>query len=218
MDSFTTEKYRLIIEEISHFRWETLDKADLHAVALAYYYFSIQFRENLCEALQLYPDDRLLLELFAGECDTANLSPWPEIAKTDERLNHDEFMRRALTLSSSVWFDRGSIDAAGSDYLERARSYPAQIKACSIASYENGGLESTFRAMLRAPDWSSPTLLAFRHFLTEHIKFDSDAETGHGALSRHLTVDDQVLPLWLDFRDLLLFAAPRLAWNSSAAA
>jgi hypothetical protein len=51
---------------------------------------------------------------------------------------------------------------------------------------------------------------AFRHFLSEHIRFDSDVSQGHGALARHLSPDDRILPLWNDFRQLLVEFTPNL--------
>src|SRR5450631_2067774 len=61
-------------------------------VAWVYYYFSVQFRENLEIARSLYPDDDRLLQLDHGERDTDNLSPWPGVAAAWEKMNHDEFM------------------------------------------------------------------------------------------------------------------------------
>ena len=57
-----------------------------------------------------------------------------------------------------------------------------KTRVMSIASYECGGLESVFRAILRAPDWNTRLLQAFRHFLVKHVGFDSDPEQGHGLL------------------------------------
>ena len=53
----------------------------------------------------------------------------------------------------------------------------------ALASYEDGGLERVFRAILTAQHWNDPVLQAFKHFLSEHIRFDSDPEQGHGALA-----------------------------------
>ena len=78
--------------------WSSLDRDGISAVAWAYYYFSIQFRENLEVAYRLYPGD-MLKALVEGECDTDNLSPWPGVVEAGEKVNHDEFMRRLLTLS-----------------------------------------------------------------------------------------------------------------------
>lgn len=211
MDMIVGDEYKLVISEIASLHWTSLDDQELLAVALAYYYFSIQFRENLVEASRLYPEDRNLQELVAGECDTDNLSPWPGVAMPGERMNHDEFMRRSLELSPISPEVRKAVDVAGTAYLQRVRNYPPEMMACSIASYENGGLECTFRAILTAPQWNNPALKAFHHFLVEHIRFDSDPNEGHGALSRHLLVDDRVRPFWVEFRDLLICAAPRLA-------
>ena len=74
---------------------------------------------------------------------------------------------------------------------------------------EDGGLE-VFRATLTAQHWTGPLQQAFKHFLTEHIRFDSDPNQGHGGFCRHLTPDDRVLPLWTAFKHLLIEAAPRL--------
>jgi len=211
MEGTVVPKYKSVIAEIGSLNWPDLDTQDLTAVAMAYYHFSIQFRENLMTAVSIFPHDINLQLLKAGECYTANLSPWPLVAELGERMNHDEFMRRVLLLSPLAPETRKMLDDAGANYLQRAHQYDPDVRARSIASYEDGGLETTFRAMLTAPNWDTPTLEGFRHFLIKHISFDSDPEGGHGALSRHLQADDRVLPLWEDFRDLLIYAAPRLS-------
>ena len=64
--------------------------------------------------------------------------------------------------------------------------------------------------MLRAQDWSGEGQRAFRHFLEQHILFDTDDEAGHGCLSRHLVPDASILPLWSAFATMLALAVPRL--------
>ncbi len=189
-------------------RWEMLNAAEVIQVAKAYYYFSIQFRENLEIACRLRPGDALLQKLSAGECDTDNLSPFPGICTVGEKLNHDEFMRRLLAFQP-VECDH-ALTLLGEAYLDQTRALDDLPRAASIASYEDGGLSRVFGAMLRAPNWNGAGPLAFRFFLEEHIRFDTEDGEGHGALSRHLAVDDAILPLWTAFRDLLLAAAPRL--------
>jgi hypothetical protein len=211
MDTMLIPQYKRVVSEIGNLRWTELDSRDLTAVATAYYYFSIQFRENLIAATTMFPNDVKLQCLKADECYTANLSPWPSVAARGERMNHDEFMRRALLLSPLPPDAMEAAKTAGLAYLQKARGYDLEARARSIASYEDGGLEETFRAMLTAPTWDTAALKAFRHFLIEHIRFDNDVDQGHGALARHLQPDDRVLPLWEDFRDLLICAAPRLA-------
>jgi hypothetical protein len=195
---------------ICNLNWSALAEQDLIAVAWAYYFFSIQFRENLEIARDLHPDDVGLAQLDRGERDTDNLSPWPSVAAPGERMHHDEFMRRALTLATLDERQRHRLAAIGQSYLARIRGMPSASRALSIASYEDGGLEAVFRAMLRAPAWDQPLLQAFRHFLVEHIRFDNDRELGHGALCRHLKPDDRVLQLWRAFRRLLVEAVPAL--------
>ena len=87
-----------VINDICALNWGNLVEDDLVNVAWVYYYFSIQFRESLEIARKLYPDDDQLVELDGGERDTDNLSPWPGVAATGERMDHDEFMRRTLGL------------------------------------------------------------------------------------------------------------------------
>jgi len=115
-------------------------------------------------------------------------------------------MRRLLLLSPIPEQIRRRLESIGQAYLELVRSMNQTTRALSLASYEDGGLESVFGAMLKAQDWDSPLLGAFRHFLEEHIRFDSDPDQGHGALCRHLAPDDSILPLWVAFHNLLATA------------
>ena len=202
--------YEQVIDDICDLKWSHLDREDLVNVAWVYYYFSVQFRENLEIARSLYPDDDRLQELDHGERDTDNLSPWPRVAAIRERMNHDEFMRRTLELTTIAVSRRRRLEAIGQSYLARVRAMDKMSRALSIASYENGGLEKVFRAILNAQDWDDSLLKAFRHFLTEHIRFDSDPELGHGALCRHLTPNDRVLPLWIAFKQILVEGASGL--------
>jgi hypothetical protein len=148
--------------------------------------------------------------LHSGECDTDNLSPCAGVADAGERMNHDEFMRRVLMISGLPQAARARIEEDGHAYLAATRQLPDVTRALSIASYEDGGLETVFRAMLLAPVWDGVAMQAFRHFLVSHIAFDSDENGGHGALSRHLVPDDRILPLWVGFRNLLVSVAPSL--------
>lgn len=200
-----------IITRICGLRWTDLGQPDLLGVAQSYYYFSIQFRENLQIARRLYPFDAKLQELERGECNTANLSPWPGVAAADEKMNHDEFMRRLLNLSPARESRSSHVDELGHRYLATIREISPAIRAMSIASYEGGGLERIFRAFLNAPDWGNPALEAFQHFLIEHVRFDSDPEQGHGALCQHLAPDERVIPLWTEFERLLVNSVPKLA-------
>jgi len=211
MEMMTACRFERTIQSIFEMEWDTLNRDELVAVAWAYYHFSIQFRENLEAACAMFPDDPKLEQLRREECDTDNLSPWPRVAQPGEKMNHDEFMRRLLTLEPIGGDLRSRLEAVGANYLAETRVIEPVVKALSIASYEDGGLEKVFTAMLRAPDWTGESLQAFRHFLIEHIKFDSDPEAGHGSLSRHLVPDDRISPVWEAFEGLLVGAVPRLA-------
>ncbi len=210
MDFVQDVAYRQVINEICDLKWSKLTTDDMVSVAWGYYYFSIQFRENLEIARELYPDDAKLQRLEQEECDTSNLSPWPGVAMPGEKMNHDEFMYRALALSPIPVEKSARLKSIGAEYLAESRAADPISCALSIASYEDGGLESVFTAILTARHWDNALLQAFRHFLSEHVRFDSDPDQGHGALSRHMAPDDRVLGLWEAFRDMLVRSAPAL--------
>jgi hypothetical protein len=205
-----TMAFQEVIAGIRDMSWTSLTETETLDVAWAYYFFSVQFRESLNAALDLFPDDTRLRELREGECDTDNLSPWPGVAAAGERLNHDEFMRRLLLLTPVPEAHEARLRDVGARYLAATRSLDQFSRALSISSYEDGGLETVFTAMLTAPCWETPALRAFKHFLMEHIRFDSDVDNGHGALARHLQPDERVLPLWIAFRDILIESVPSL--------
>jgi hypothetical protein len=210
MTNISSQRYLHIIDEICTLRWTSLNREQLLAVAWAYYFFSVQFRENLEVACEMLPGDERLILLREGECDTDNLSPFPGIAASGERMNHDEFVRRLIDQAEFPAAEAARLESLGAAYLAFSRSAEPMARAQSIASYEDGGLEQVFSAILTAQDWSHPSLRAFHHFLVEHIRFDSDPDGGHGALSRHLVPDDRILPLWVAFRDLLVQSTPEL--------
>jgi hypothetical protein len=206
--------YETVIDKICAMPWDWLTSEEVLQVAKAYYYFSVQFRENLEIACRLHRDDPKLAALRLGECDTDNLSPWPKIAAPGEKLDHDEFMRRLLALQPICGSE--FLEALGTAYLNRVRAIDDHARACSIASYEDGGLSRVFSAMLRSPHWYGPGQRAFRFFLEQHILFDTDDAGGHGSLSRHLVPDDSILPLWSAFAEMLVLAAPRLGQIAEA--
>jgi hypothetical protein len=209
-------KYDDVIATICAMPWDRLNSDEILQVAKAYYYFSIQFRENLDIACRLRPGDPKLASLRLGECDTDNLSPWPKVAAPGEKLDHDEFMRRLLELQPVA--DEESLEVLGTSYLNRVRAVDDHARACSIASYEDGGLSRVFASMLRAQHWDGEGQVAFRHFLEQHILFDSEDGEGHGSLSRHLIPDDAILPLWSAFASLLVMAVPCLSRSTTTPA
>jgi hypothetical protein len=206
----TLPAYQAVIADIDALNWAGLDGAGISAVALAYYYFSIQFRENLQVAARLNPTDPAFALLVREECHTANLSPWPDVALAGEKMDHDEFMRRVLRLGRIDPVTEQRVAEAGLRYLERTRVMDDLTRAMSITSYEDGGLETVFKAMLRCPVWDTALLQGFAHFLRKHIGFDSAPDGGHGALIRHSAPDDRIVCLWQEFHDILVLAAPHL--------
>lgn len=204
----TLNRYHAVIDDICNLKWSALSREELMAVCAAYYYFSVQFVEAVDIACGLHPSDRKLAELREGECDTDNLSPYPDVAREGEKMNHDEFIRRAAAMSSLNAAERARVEKIGRAYLEQVHRMEPLVRAMSLSSYEDEGLPRVFSAMLKAPDWNEPSLGAFRHFLVQHVALDSNV---HGALCRHLVADDRILPLWKGFHKLFVDAAPKLA-------
>ena len=203
-----------IIDEICNLPWPELHAGEIIGVAQAYYFFSVQFRENLEIARGLWPDDRGLARLYAEECNTDNLSPWPGIAERGERLNHDEFVRRLLALAPLPEAD--TLSKAGAAYLAEVRAIDKLTRAQSIISYENGGLSKVFEAMLCAPCWDGLGAQAFKFFLEEHIRFDRSEQAGHGSMVRHIECTQDAAPLWTAFRDILAAAMPCASGGAAA--
>lgn len=198
------------IAKICALNWTRLTADELTDVAWIYYYFSVQFCENVGIARALYPHDKRLLELDRGERNTDNLSPCPGVVEDGEKVDHDDFMRRTLRLAPIDDLRRRRLQAIGSAYLDKVRAMDAVTRASSLPSYEAGGLEAVFRAMLTAPVWDGPLLQAFRHFLVGHIVLDG-SEGGHGSLCKHLAPNEDVLELWRAFENSLVAAVPNLA-------
>jgi hypothetical protein len=120
-------------------------------------------------------------------------------------------MRRVLEIFPIPEAEAHRYRQAGEHYLSEVRAMDKMVRATSMASYEDGGLEAVFKAILKSPDYNNVLIQAFRFFLAEHIRFDSDPEAGHGSLSRHILADQEVAHLWLLFRELLLNNTPGLA-------
>jgi len=200
-----------VIGEICGLNWSALSRDELIDVAWAYYFFSVQFCENVGIARRLYPEDKRLEELDRGERNTDNLSPCPGVVAVGEKVDHDEFMRRTLQLETIDDLRRHRLLTIGNAYLNKVRASDDTTRALSLPSYEDGGLEKVFRSILQAQHWDGPLLQAFQHFLVGHIALDSDPKEGHGSLCRHLAPNAQVLGLWAAFKQSLIAAAPGLA-------
>ena len=199
-----------VIDDICGLDWAGLTRDEVINTAWTYYYFSVQFCQNVGIARALFPDDERLEELDAGERDTDNLSPCPGVVAAGERVDHDEFMRRTLALEPLDPAREKRLRAIGEAYLAKVRATGDLTRALSLSTYEDGGLERTFRAILEAKHWDGPLLQAFRHFLEGHIKLDSDPDHGHGSLCRHITPSGEVYDLWAAFKESLVAGAPGL--------
>ena len=68
-------------------------------------------------------------------------------------MNHDEFMRRTLQLTTIPNERRQALASIGQAYLAKVRAIDRNTKALALGSYEDGGLERMFRAILTAQRW-----------------------------------------------------------------
>ena len=202
------------VSDICRLNWKGLTSDELVDVAWIYYYFSVQFCENVGIARALNPHDKKLLELDRGERNTDNLSPFPGVVEEGEKVDHDDFMRRTLRLQPIDDTRRRKLQAIGSAYLDKVRSMDAATRATSILSYEGGGLPRVFTAIRTAPHWDGPLQDAFKHFLDKHIELDG-AEDGHGSLCSHLKLNGDVLELWLALKNSMIAALPKLAYPTA---
>ena len=125
----TKPYYEQVIDEICNLNWTKLTEEDIIRVAWAYYHFSVQFRECLEIARKMYPDDERLLQLDHGERNTDNLSPWPGVATSGEKMNHDEFMRRTLELAKIPEIGRIVLSDIGKKYLKAVRAIDPKIQS-----------------------------------------------------------------------------------------
>lgn len=210
LDQIGVETHQDVVNEICSLNWRSLSADELTDVAWAYYFFSKQFCQNVGIARVLFPDDQRLVELDAGERNTDNLSPFPGVVGPGEKADHDEYMRRTLMLSPIEESRRRRLEVIGNNYFDVVYSIDSVTRACSLATYEDGGLENVFKAVVQAQHWNTPLLQSFKHFLVGHIALDSNPETGHGSLCRHIAPTNDVVRLWAAFRDALVAAAPNL--------
>jgi hypothetical protein len=217
LNALKSRAYERVVAEIGALDWEGRSEQEMVTAAWAYYYFSIQFRENLEIACEMYPEDPDLAKLKREECNSDNVSPFAGVAAAGERMDHDEFMRRLLLLRPIDAATQARFAEMGECYLREVREMDPMARALSISSYEDGGLQAVFTAILRAPEYDNPLLAAFRFFLREHIKFDSDPE-GHGMLSRRLVPDESIVPVWTAFKALFVDFTPGLLDGDAAVA
>jgi len=126
--------YEQVIDDICDLNWSNLSQEDVVNVAWAHYHFSVQFRESPELACALYPDDDRLRQLDQGERNTDNLSPWPGVAAIGERMNHDEFMRRTLALTTISESQRRNLATIGQVYLTKTRTMDEHLGRLQLAS------------------------------------------------------------------------------------
>ena len=191
--------------------WRRLSIGELIDVAWAYYFFSIQFRENLLIARELLPDDAQLEQLGSrrkgyGQFISLSRGCRRRGASGSRRVHAESVVADADRRASAAIASRRSAR------LISAKSAPLTVGQGPRASraMRTGVLRKCSGACCRPRIGRIPCSQGFKHFLEKHIEFDSDVENGHGGLCRHLPPNEGVRELWTAFKESLIQVAPAL--------
>lgn len=176
--------YHDIIEEIVHLSWNKLNAKDLQRLMYASEALSREMAEAVRCGLQLHPEDRFLQEMAKGEIGTSNISFQDFRRKAD----HSEFLLHFL--NKSEFRPDEALKKETQNYLDLCRDFSAEVRLMTVVSREKE-LPPVFAAILDAQDWEAPGLDAYKYFLTEHVRLDSE-EAGHHELIKHIPTDERI--------------------------
>ncbi len=181
-------EYRAVVEEIKELGWENLDSKDLQRLIYLSHASAREFAAALRIALTLYPENKNLQEMAAGELQTDNmaLGDYTKPGDHADYLNH--FIRK-----NELRYDP-DLELAAAEYLKACDALDAETRAMTIFSREEE-LPGIFQRILQARDWTAPALAEFKHYLEEHIRIDT-GEGGHGDLTKDFPIDDRVKPFY----------------------
>ncbi len=177
-------EYKETVRLIRELDWENLDATSLQDVMYLSFISAFEFAEALRVALRLYSDDSLVQEMSEGELETDNL----KYQEYDKKGDHADFLM--YFMESCGYTPTEKIEQAGEQYLNVCRAFSDELRAMSVFSRE---FESTgiFKRILSAKDWDACGLSAFRYFIEEHIRLDSE-DGGHHDMIKHYTITDEV--------------------------
>ncbi len=176
--------YKKVVERIYNLAWEKLSAKELQTLMVLSGYAALEFAESLRIALNEHRESKAFQGMAAGELKTTNLTFDDYIKKGD----HSEFLWHFIE-KKGISTDP-NVTNTGKEYLQKVQTLPKEVRVMSIVSREYE-LSRIFARILKAKDWSLPGLQAFRYFLEEHIKLDSE-EGGHADLLQGFKVDDRV--------------------------
>lgn len=177
--------YKQLVNDIKNLKWRNLSADELEELMILSAYAAIEFAESLRITLELYPESCGLKEMASGELNTNNLL-FNDYNRTG---NHADFLFHFIDKNSLI-ANRPEIRDAGNKYRYEVRKLKPEIRAMSIVSREHE-LPGIFREILKARNWSTPSLAAFRYYLEQHIYLDSK-EGGHADLLSGYQVTDEV--------------------------
>ncbi len=178
-------KYIEIVRLIRELNWKDLSTSELECLMILSAYAAREFAESLRITLALHPESTEFRDMSVGELDTNNIQH-EEYSRT---ADHADFLWYFIE-KYQVFQHHPEAITAGESYLNRVRVLPREVRAMSIVSRERE-LPGIFEQVLKATDWSTPALRAFRHYLVEHIRLDS-MEGGHADLLSNFQVTNSV--------------------------
>lgn len=179
-------EYKTVVEKIKSLNWENLDNQELQQLMYLSHVSAREFAEALRIALKLYPENENLQEMARGELQTNNLSFGDYQAKGDHADYLGHFLEKMEVPKH--------LTILGDLYQAACRELDDKTRAMSIFSREEE-LSGIFERILKAKDWSTSELTAFRHYLEQHIAFDSN-KGGHHDLTKEFPIDDSVKPFY----------------------
>lgn len=180
------QPYKEKVQQILELPWGDYSPYSIVMISLA---SAQEFAESLRLALEVFPDDKNLKLMAAGELETTNLTygnykrlgdHWQFLSYFTVRFPHEasDFIRRSSHVTE--------------EYLDAVRSMTDKERAMTIFSRERE-LPNIFKKILGSHNWREGYHLGFyEYYLKEHIRLDSE-EGGHAELTQAHELDPEVL-------------------------
>jgi len=172
-----------IVKEIAALDWASADPRDIIILS---HCTAQEFSQSLRLTKKVYPDDKRLEEMMAGELQTDNMAYEDYTKKGDHWEFLDHFVRKLGLVSQTP-----ELKKAMERYLLAVASLSEAERAMTIFSREEE-LAGIFEKILVAHDWEALGYGFYKYYLSQHILFDS-GDNGHAWLTKHFPVHEPVL-------------------------
>lgn len=172
-----------IVKEIAALDWASVDPRDIIILS---HCTAQEFSQSLRLTKKVYPDDKRLEEMMAGELQTDNMAYEDYTKKGDHWEFLDHFVRKLGLVSQTP-----ELTKAMERYLLAVASLSGEERAMTIFSREEE-LTGIFEKILVAHDWEALGYGFYKYYLSQHILFDS-GDNGHAWLTKHFPVHEPIL-------------------------